>query len=851
MILLRLISWPYVRKHLARTILTLAGIVLGVAVFVGMHTANQSVLYAFYQTINRIAGATQLQITAGEPGFAEEILEKVQSHPDVRVAVPVIEAVVNPPFSNAGSLLILAVDMTGDRSLRDYDFESGEESIIDDPLVFLAQSDSLIIASNFAQEHGLAINSKIDLDTMDGRKRFTVRGIMKPGGLTSAFGGSLAVMDVYAAQKVFGRGRRFDRIDLAVRGDARVDDVKKSLQHMLGSGYQVEAPGARGEQFENLSQIYAMTANITSLFALFIGMFIIYNTFSIAVTQRRTEIGILRALGATGAQIRALFLSESVMLGVVGTAAGIGFGILIARGMAGQVGSFLGEIYGVAQKAEGVTADPWLLAFALLIGVCTSVIAAWIPARDAARVDPVQALQKGKHQILTEGENRIRRILAIVTAFLAAICLIMGLHNRALFYTGYMLTVFSALLITPTACIFLAKVLRPIVRAIRPVEGTLAIDSLIQAPRRTSGAVAALMLSLALVISLAGMAKASYTSIRTWLDIALNPDLVVTGSEKLTRRDFLFPPEMYGELEKVPGVAEVQAVRSGRILIDGRPVMLVAADIAKISRRSKLPAIAGNQDEMYRKAAGEEGVIISDNLSLLRGYKYGDTLEMPAPGGVLRMPVVGVVLDYSDQQGTILLNHSIYKRYWGDDRLNVFRVYVSNKQQEEQVRQAIVNRFANERRLFVLTNQELRSYILNLTDQWFGITYLQIAVAVLVAILGIVNTLTVSITDRRQELGVLQAVGGLRRQIRGTIWIEALIIAVIGVALGFTLGAAQLFYSLEIARRDLAGMRLGYEYPVGIALAIIPTMLAAAFLAAVGPAESAVRGSLVEALEYE
>jgi putative ABC transport system permease protein len=210
-----------------------------------------------------------------------------------------------------------------------------------------------------------------------------------------------------------------------------------------------------------------------------------------------------------------------------------------------------------------------------------------------------------------------------------------------------------------------------------------------------------------------------------------------------------------------------------------------------------------------------------------------------------------VVLDYSDQQGTTLLNHSIYKHNWGDDRLNIFRVYVKNKQQEEQVRQAILNRFVNESRLFVLTNQELRSYIPNLTDQWFGITYLQIAVAVLVAMLGIVNTLTVSITDRRQELGVLQAVSGLRRQIRGTIWIEALIIALIGVALGFTLGAAQLFYSLEIARRDLAGMRLGYESPRGIALAIVPTILAAAFLAAVGPAESTVRGSLVEALEYE
>lgn len=851
MILLRLISWPYVRKHAARSVLTLAGIVLGVAVFVGMHTANQSVVHAFYQTINRIAGATQLQITAGEPGFAEEILEKAQSHPDVRVAVPVIEAVVNPPFANAGSLLILAVDMTGDRSLRDYDFESGDESIIEDPLIFLAQSDSLIVASTFAQEHRLGINSKIELDTMEGRKRFTIRGIMKPGGLTSAFGGSLAVMDVYAAQKVFGRGRRFDRIDLAVRDGVLVEDVQKALQRSLGPGYQVEPPSARGEQFENLSQIYAMTANITSLFALFIGMFIIFNTFAIAVTQRRNEIGILRALGATGQQIRTLFLMESVVLGMIGTAAGIAFGILIARGMAGQVGSFLGEIYGVAQKAEGITADPRLLGFALLIGVCTSLIAAWIPARDAARVDPVQALQKGKHQILSEGENRMRRILSMVTAGLAVICLTAGLQSRGFFYVGYLLTVIAALLITPTASMFIAKALRPLVRRLRPVEGTLAVDSLIQAPRRTSGAVAALMLSLALVISLAGMAKASYSNIRTWLDIALNPDLVVTGSEKLTRRDFLFPSTMYGELEKVPGVAEVQAVRSGRILVDGRPLMLVVADIGKISRRSKLPAIAGDPEEMYRKAAAGEGIIISDNLSLLRGYKYGDALDIPAPNGVVRMPIVGVVLDYSDQQGTVLLDHAVYLKYWGDDRFNIFRVYVKDKPAEEQVRQAILNRFLNERRLFVLTNQELRSYILNLTDQWFGITYLQIAVAVLVAILGIVNTLTVSITDRRRELGVLQAVGGLRNQIRGTIWIEALTIAVIGLALGFALGAGQLFYSLEIARRDLAGIRLSYEYPARIALAIIPTMLLAAFFAAIGPAESAVRGSLVEALEYE
>src|SRR5271166_3421097 len=123
MILLKLISWPYVRRHRLRWLLTLAGIVLGVAVFVGMHTANQSVLYAFRQTVDRIAGATQLQISAGETGFDENVLDRVQAVPDVRVAVPVIEAVVTAGGKGQGNVLILGVDMTGDRGLRDYDLE--------------------------------------------------------------------------------------------------------------------------------------------------------------------------------------------------------------------------------------------------------------------------------------------------------------------------------------------------------------------------------------------------------------------------------------------------------------------------------------------------------------------------------------------------------------------------------------------------------------------------------------------------------------------------------------------------------------------------------------------------------
>src|SRR5580693_4723939 len=185
MILLRLISLPYFRKHVLRMLLTTAGIVLGVGVFVGMHTANQSVLAAFQQTIDRIAGTTQLQVSAGEPGFDEDVLKRVKSVAEVRTAATVTTAVSPGNDKASVNLLVLGVDMLGDRNLRRYDFEGGA-GVMSNPLVFLAHPDSVIVTKTFAEERGLKLNSQLPMMTMAGARVFTVRGIIKPGGLASA-----------------------------------------------------------------------------------------------------------------------------------------------------------------------------------------------------------------------------------------------------------------------------------------------------------------------------------------------------------------------------------------------------------------------------------------------------------------------------------------------------------------------------------------------------------------------------------------------------------------------------------------------------------------------------------------
>ena len=477
----------------------------------------------------------------------------------------------------------------------------------------------------------------------------------------------------------------------------------------------------------------------------------------------------------------------------------------MARGMVGSISNMLEGIYGVAERAEEVSADPRLLGLAVAIGVITSMIAAWLPARSASRVDPVQALQKGKYQVLTAGENRARRLAAAALMVVRAHSCY-GSARRSGSTQAMCPVIVAALLLVPTMSLWFARALRPVLKWLRPVEGALAADSLIQSPRRTSGAVAALMLSLGQVIGLGGVGRESYNSIVDWLDTALNPDLFVSGSQNLSDRTFRFPYALAAKIGAIDGVADVQPVRSLRVNVGGTPVLLIAVDIASFERRARRATVAQDSRGMYTLAKAGHGVIVSDNFARLQRQTLGDIVEVPSPGGPVRLPIVGIVMDWSDQQGAVPLERTVYEKYWQDDTVNVFRVYVTPGVDPMAVRERLLEQLSPDQpRLLVLTNAEVRSWVLQLTDQWLQLTYSQVFIAVIVAILGIVNTLTVSIIDRKRELGVLRAVGGFRRQIRQTVWMEAVAIGLVGLALGVLFGAANLYFLLQITGRDLSG----------------------------------------------
>ncbi len=851
LVLLRRVSITEFRRHLLRNFLTVMGIALGVAIFAAARSANSSLKASLRDTIERISGKAVLEVTAGQAGLPESTLEEVRAVTGVRAAVPVIEAVVRAKDASQGNVLILGVDMAGDSSMRDYLIQ-GSEEIISDPLVFLAQPDSLLVSGDFAARNGLHDGSSLELTTALGSRVFTVRGVMTPAGVATAFGGNIAVMDIYSAQHVFARGRIFDRIDVAIDEGLKLDDVQPRIEARLGAGYKVEPPLRRGKQTESLMEAFSYGLFITSVIALTIGLFLIFNAFSVCVTERRTQIGILRALGVTRRQIQGLFLGESLLLGALGSAIGVLAGVLIGRGMMTVLAGVVEQTHGVHVHIDRLRADPFWTAAAFCMGTAASLIGAWLPARAAGRVDPALALQKGKYQQLFLGENRRRRragliLLAASIGFGSTVWAKSTYAQIAVFFALFA----SLALLVPTFSHLLAGLLRRPMGRLFGTSGQLASDSLIQAPRRTSSTVSALMFSLTFVLVTGTFSVAVKASMMRWVDSSINPDLFVYASDSLTARNFQFPASVAAELQKVPGVRQVDSVRIITIDYNGKSPLLVSVEMDQYLRRSTPILEDGRVEDLLSGMPGRNGILISNNLARIQNLGKGDRIRLDTPTGLHEFEVVGVQADYTSDNGSIVIDRATYKRLWNDDRVDTFELMLAPGFDPGMVKMEIQRRFAGKRSVFVLTNQDMRSEILHIADQFFILQYVQLLVAILVAILGIVNSLMVSITERKREIGILRSLGGERRQVRRAILLEAVCIGLVAVALGICGGTIMGYYVVGSFSSAFNGWVFPYQFPVAIAVSLVPGVILVSIAAALYPSSLALRTPLVESLAYE
>lgn len=839
-------------QHRLRLFLTLAGIALGVAVFFAIRTANTTLVSSLAATVEELAGHATLQVSAGEASLPQEVLASVRQTPGVHLAEPVIEKVVETAFPDGPNLLVVGMDTGSDLKLYEGEFDQSSLEI-SNPLAFTERPDSIALSRPFADRYGLKDGDRIPIYTPHGLQDFTVRGFFRTTGASVVFGGNIAMMDIHAAQAAFDRVGKLDRIDIMTDPGADVGAVQQSLRAHLPAGFEVAKPDRRGENLEKAVSAMHLSLLIMSLLAVTVGIFIIFNSLSVSVNQRWKEIGVLRSIGVEGHRVQKMFLVEAGVLGLIGSALGVGLGFAMAGGATRIMSNVSAKMYGLASTPQA-PAFRWDFAItAFAIGVVCSLLAAWLPARAASRLSPIQVLhnievQRGEGML---GWTRFALGLSFIVVGLALSLFSPPSVGLMVHFTYSLMVQFGMILLLPKFVVWGSRLMRPLMGRLFGAEGLMAIDAAVRMPRRTSATVGSLMLGLAFVFSVGAFIHSHKRALDRMLDRSINADLTIATSDQLRSRTYHFSEEQERRVASLSGVKDTDGMRVTAVAHGNDEIMVIARDMGLWFSNSPGLLDEGDARSAQQQTMKGEGFVISQNLSFKNDLHVGDQLSVGTPKGHLSRPVVGVVEFYYVEKGSVFMDRSLYKEYWGDNSVDLILLNLQPGVDRTWFKGEINSAMAGEQRAFIYTSEELKAWHAGLTDQFFTLTYLEMLIAIFVATMGLVNMLVVSVSERQRELGILRALGGLRSQVRKIVILEAVVISVVGFATGVIAGLFNAYFLVRTAARLIAGFNLRFEFPLKVVLVTLPIVIIVAIAAAWWTAQRAMRLRVVEAIGYE
>jgi putative ABC transport system permease protein len=844
MIARALVLRPLLREK-TRTALTILGIAVGVAVVVAIQLANQSALRAFRESVDSIAGRANFQIVGDAGPIDERVLLRLRPlwSQGVRFA-PVIdvEGMLEPAQQ---PVRILAVDLLSDLHFRDYRYariETGAKHESLGEYLALFRPDSVVVPAPFAKEHGLRIGSRVTLNVLGKRATLIVRGILEAQGPATAFNGNIVVCDIAGAQRNFGLSGKLSRIDLLLPDEALASHIR------LPPGTRLERPSRRNERVEKMLRAFRVNLFALAGVALLVGMFLVYNTVLISILRRRKDVGVLKTVGTAPRQIFAAFIGEGLVFGLAGSLLGVALGYALAGAILRVVGRTINTLY-VTSEPEAVALTPEVIAIGIAVGTLLSLLSSLQPSLEAARVRPTALIRPGLQQRVRH--PRLLGVLAVLCFVAAALISrlppIGGIAVAG--YVAVLCVVAGFSLLAPAIVRTTSRVFSPLLERTFGIVGRLAAASLPASLRRTSIASAALSLATGMMVAVALMVGSFRETVRIWVDQTVSSDMWLRPSKGLTNAGVaLFPPQIADELQAVPFIAAIDRARGNDMLYGDTQITVASGDFDVAAQYGDLPMIAPRSSaEALRAAVRAHGVMVSESFSLKFEKGIGDVITVAGA----KFPITGIYRDYSNDRGVVVMDHDLYVRTFDDRTLNTIVVFLKPGIDRTRARQELEKRFGPRYGAFVVTNGEIKSEVMKIFDQTFIITYALLAVAIVVAVLGIVNTLAALILERTRELALLR-VGGLSiRELRTMIVLESTLLGVASTAAGLVMGYALSWILINVINKQSFGWTIDFHTPTALIVASLAITLLASALAGLVPARFAGRIHLATAIKGE
>jgi putative ABC transport system permease protein len=775
--LLRELSWPELRHHPWRNLAALFAVTLGVALAFSVHLINASALAEFSAAVRAVNGEPDLEIIGTPAGFDEAVYARVAAHAGVAVASPVVEAETYA-FDGAGkrvSIRIVGIDalvVTAlSPALLPRPADGADRFAVLDP-------EAVFLNAEAARRLGTPSDgARIALQGANGRATLRVAGSVATGGPP------IAVMDIAGAQLVLGLLGKVSRIDLRLASGADRERLVRELA--LPPGVRAAAPGEAVQRLTNVSRAYRVNLAVLALVAMFTGAFLVFSILSLSVAKRQQQFALLGVLGLPARGRLALVLGESAVLGVVGSALGLGLGAALAAFGLRLFGGDLGGGYfaGVAPTLRFDAAGALLYGG---LGVAAALVGGWLPARAARAIAPAQAL-KGlgatgqDHRSLALG-------IALMVAGVALALLppIAGLPLAA--YASVACLLLGGIACIPGGVALLLGVVRPPRRPLALLAVERARHDRDSATIAVAGVVASLALSVALTVMVASFRDA----VTHWLDIVLPADLYVRVAIGPGGGDLATLPTSLPELAAgLPGVSRAEAQRVVPTPFDpARPAVAVISRPLDDPARS-LP-LSG---ELVAAPPGETPVYVSEAMVALYGARAGERFALPLPSGARQTVFVrGVWRDYARQYGAVVIDAGDWHRLTGDERINDMALWLEPGASTGEV-EAGLRRLAGElghdgALLEFAAPRQIRAASLRIFDRSFAVTYWLQAVAIAIGLFGIAASFSAQVLARRKEFGLLSHLGLARSQIVAVVAAEGAVWTGVGALLGLGLGLA-------------------------------------------------------------
>jgi putative ABC transport system permease protein len=834
--------------HKLRLALTTASIALGVAFLAGTLILTDTMKVAFEQLFGKVTSGTDA-VVRQEAAFDQSsgvglsrgpidagVLDAVRSVDGVRAAEGSITGYAlltdteGKAITTAGGAPTMGYNLPDDEQLRG-------ETVIRTGHAPRGPHEVAIDASS-AEDHDIALGSTIKVLFRGPTEEFTVVGTVGFGDSKDLGGTTAAYFDTDTAAQVLGQPGTYDSIGVSAADGVSDKALTQRLDAVLPDGAEaVTGAAVAKESSDAVNEDLAFVTIMFGVFAgiaLFVGSFIIWNTFTMIVSQRSREIALLRAVGATRRQVMRNLVAEAFLLGVFASAVGLALGVGVAKGL-----TFLMDAVGFSLPSTATQLQPRTIVVSLLVGTVVTVVASLVPARRATKVLPVEALREATPGSRPPSKTRIALGTLLGGAGLAGV--LVGLYSGGggkLTMLGILGLVVGVLTLMPLAARPLASAIGAPLR-LRGVPGDLARQNAMRNPRRTASTAAALMIGLTLVVSMGVFASSLKASFSDILGDSTNADLYLTTASAQAEG---YSPEASKAAAAVPGVKLVSPTGFGEAQIAGATTFYSSVDPATAEVALDLDVSSGSAGDL-----GSDGVLVKRKVAKANSWQVGDTVPAVfAQTGEHDLRIAGIY----DRTGGFIESDYILglpaQEAFAGERLDANAIVILDKGADlTEVKERIAAALSDHPDTQVLDQEEFEKVASGFIDQLLTFVSVMLLLAVFIALLGIVNTLALSVHERTRELGLLRAVGATRGQVRAMVRWESVVISLIGAAAGAVLGTG-IGITLAQALKDEGIKAISVPVPqiaLYVALAAV-----AGVLAAVGPARSAARVDVLKAV---